>query len=134
MVSQLRFHELWLILGWLLIAVIIALSLIPPLPDYQKTLTFLPEDIDKVGHFLAYFVLMGWFAQIYHLPKQRIWLVGSFIALGVVLEILQGLTGVRHPAWTDALANSFGILMAWAITKGNYQYLLTAFEENYLKS
>lgn len=133
MTPQLHFLKLWLTLGWLLIAVIVFLSLTPALPDYQKTLTFLPEDIDKVEHFISYFILMGWFAQIYHVPKHRLWLVGSFIILGILLELLQGLTGVRHPAWTDVLANSLGISIAWIITKNRYQYLLITFEQKYLK-
>lgn len=133
MTSQLHFRKLWLTLGWLLIAIIIFLSLTPALPNYQKTLTFLPENIDKIGHFFSYFVLMGWFAQIYHVPKQRLWLASSFIILGILLEILQGLTGIRHPTWTDALANSLGILTAWIITKNRCQYLLITFEQKYLK-
>jgi VanZ family protein len=132
MSSPLHFLKLWLVLGWLLIVVISILSLIPSLPTYQSTLNFLPNDIDKVGHVLAYFFLMGWFAQIYHLPKQRLWLVGNFVVLGLMLELLQGLTGTRHPSLIDAFANNLGILIAWIITKDHCQFLLTTFEQKYL--
>lgn len=107
------------------------MSLMPPLPSYQDTFRLLPADADKLAHFLAYFLLMSWFAQIYHLPIQRLQWAGSFILLGLVLEILQGFTGVRHPSWLDALANSLGIMVAWFLTKKQWAYLLINFERKY---
>ena len=63
---------------------------------------------DKLGHLLAYGVLMFWFAGLYH---RRYWsrLAIGFILLGVALEYLQGLTGYRTHDPLDMLANSLGV-------------------------
>ncbi|MCK4864781.1 MAG: VanZ family protein [Gammaproteobacteria bacterium] len=84
--------------------------------------------IDKVGHFFAYFILMAWFAQLYRSPRARLFFVLFFISMGVILEILQGLGGVRFFEYYDMLANTFGVASAWLITKGRLNSLLLSFE------
>ena len=63
-----RYKKLWLLIGYALVTMVVYLSVTssPPLPDVE-----IPY-FDKVGHLLAYFILMGWFAQIYHAKKQRL--------------------------------------------------------------
>ncbi|OQY54377.1 MAG: hypothetical protein B6247_11580, partial [Candidatus Parabeggiatoa sp. nov. 2] len=83
-------------------------------------------------HFIAYFVLMGWFAQIYHAPRQRLYCMIGFLLLGGLLEVLQGLGETRQADWADALANSIGVLVAWQLTKTRLAYVLTYFEQKWI--
>lgn len=123
---NLRFKKLWLIVGWSLVLMVIGLSLMsspPPVPSINYG--------DKFAHILAYFVLMGWFAQLYHAPKQRFNYLIGFILLGGVLEILQSLGGVRYGDWADMLANSTGVLLAWQLTKSRLAYVLVFVEDRF---
>jgi len=122
LISHLRFRKLWIAIGWNLVIAVIILSLIPPPPIMHVDYT------DKIGHLIAYFVLMGWFAQIYHAPRQRIQFVIGFLLLGAVLEILQGFGGVRYAEWADMVANSVGVVLAWQLTKKRWGYVLSTIE------
>jgi VanZ family protein len=96
-----------LLLGWLMIAVILLLSLWPsvPMPNLGISWT------DKLGHFIAYFVLMGWFALLYR-PSAHPVLALRVIALGIVIEILQWFSGYRYFELADIAANTLGVLAA----------------------
>jgi VanZ family protein len=123
MKQGLRYKTLWLSIGISLVVTVILLSLMAPPKDMMDAL---PSD--KLAHFVAYFVLMGWFAQIYHTNKQRwLYLIG-FLMLGLTLEILQGLGGVRHADWVDMLANSAGVISAFLVTKTRLAYILVYIE------
>ncbi len=121
---SLKFKKLWIGVGWGLVLGVIVSSLIPP-PSFTQ----IQGHGDKVAHILAYFVLMGWFAQIYHSNQQRLLYMLGFLLLGVGLEILQGLSGIRHADWLDILANSAGVFLAWYLTKNRFASLL-GFIEN----
>lgn len=110
---SLRYRNLWLSVGWGLVILIIYLSLTthPPQPSVE-----LPFG-DKIGHALAYFTLMSWFAQIYPTSQHRILIAISCILLGGSLEILQGIGGIRVADWWDFLANSTGVLLGWGIVR-----------------
>lgn len=133
---SLQYKTLWLTLGWtLVIGVIIASQAPAPPPMTESLFSFLPyflQDnllhVDKVEHFTAYFVLMGWFAQIYHQPKIRLGYMVGFILLGIAMEILQGLGGIREADWRDALANTVGIWVAWQVMKTRLAYVLVKIE------
>jgi glycopeptide antibiotics resistance protein len=123
MKQTLRYKTLWLSIGISLIITVVLLSLMAPPTDMMDVL---PND--KFGHFIAYFALMGWFAQIYHTNKQRwLYLIG-FLILGLSLEILQGLGGFRHADLFDMLANSAGIISAFLLTKTKLAYILVYIE------
>jgi len=124
----LRFTKLWLSIGWSLVITIIVLSLMPPGP-----ITLDVPYSDKFQHILAYFVLMGWFAQIYHAPTIRLRMMARFILLGIALEILQGIGGLRTSDWTDVVANSVGVVLAWQLTKTQLSNLLAMFERRFLR-
>ncbi|HDN26766.1 MAG TPA: VanZ family protein [Thioploca sp.] len=120
----LRFRKLWLGIGWSLVIAVIVLSLMsspPMIPSIDYG--------DKISHVVAYLVLMGWFAQIYHAPRLRLYYMIGFILLGILLEILQGLGGIRQMDWVDMLANSIGVLVAWQLTKTRLAYVLAYFEQ-----
>lgn len=99
-------HRAWLVVGWVLVAFVVWVTLTPKPP---QDLQLIPH-LDKVGHFLAYALLTAWFAAI--LPGRR-WLTGitfAFIVMGGVLEILQGFTG-RDPSGFDWLIDTGGAVL-----------------------
>ncbi len=125
---QLKYSKLWLALGALLIALIWYLSLTPEPPNTGI------ENGDKIGHFLAYALLMGWFAQIYIQPKPRLWLLLGFILMGVLLEILQGMTEFRTYSYADMAANSSGVFIGLLLSQGPLARLLQQFEQRFVKA
>jgi VanZ family protein len=68
------------------------------------------EGGDKLGHLAGYALLMFWFAQLY--ARRAVWAAG-FIAMGIVLELLQGWLGYRSLEGYDMLANTAGVLLGW---------------------
>lgn len=108
----LRWSRAYWALGVAYVATIIYLTLMfnpPQGPDVPYA--------DKWEHFLAYGVMMGWFAQLLQARSLRLKFALSFALLGGLLEILQGLGGVRHAEWADFAANAtgvgLGLLFTW---------------------
>jgi VanZ family protein len=104
----LRYFPLWLSIGWLLVAAVFYTSLAP-----SGVPTMAPHS-DKVGHFLAYFVLALWFAQLYNTRGRMGWAI-AFIGMGVLLECLQTFIASRTFDVVDLLANTVGVLSGWAL-------------------
>ena len=102
-----RFGKLWLVLGWMLAPLIVVLSLWPKPPELIGF-----EQSDKLTHIIAYSILMLWFANIYPQSSSRLRLSIGFLAMGVCLEFLQGMTEYRQFSYVDMLANGIGILLA----------------------
>lgn len=98
-------RKVWLALGWLWVAVIFYLSLAPHPPEPVHF-----WNVDKLEHALAYAWVMLWFCQ---LAYTRARLAAVFVAMGVVIEFLQGMTGYRYFEYADMLANSTGVLSGW---------------------
>ncbi len=109
--QETRLHYLWfwLCIGFGLVALVVWLSLTPKLPQVGSLFSY-----DKLGHFLAYATLMGWFAQL-HPVSRHLRLALYLIFLGVFLEYLQSLSAVRTPDLVDAIANSLGVLIGWGL-------------------
>lgn len=119
----LTYHRFWLSIGIALILIIIGLSLTPAPPTFEVA------HEDKIGHILAYAVLMSWFVQLYPQRRQHHILAVSFILFGVLLEGLQGLGGVRVADGADMVANSFGVLLGWALGMTRFQNSVYWFEQ-----
>jgi glycopeptide antibiotics resistance protein len=107
-----RFAKFWLTVGWLLVALVVFLSLWPEPP---QPLDFAQSD--KFAHVIAYIVLMLWFANIYPLRPHHLRLSVGFLAMGISLELLQGLSAHRTFSYIDIVANGFGILIGLALAK-----------------
>jgi VanZ family protein len=60
-------------------------------------------------HAGAYFVLMVWFAGLYHRSRHP-FVAAVFIALGIVLDMLQGTTRTRTFDLQDIAADAAGVL------------------------
>ncbi|MBI5890030.1 MAG: VanZ family protein [Nitrosomonadales bacterium] len=120
-------RKVWLSLGWLWVATVFYLSLMPHPPE---PVSF--DGIDKLEHFFAYAGLMLWFCQVYREAGQRVRLFLALAAMGVGIEILQGLGGYRYFESADMLANSTGVLTGWGLAQTMLGKLLIAIERSSL--
>ncbi|MFT5393194.1 MAG: VanZ family protein [Gammaproteobacteria bacterium] len=99
-----RYLGLWRAVGTGLIMVVVFLTLAS-----APIVEGIVEINDKIGHFIAYATLMGWHAQYIGRDTRSQWAVG-FVAMGVVLELLQGASGWRTMDVADIVANSTGVV------------------------
>jgi VanZ family protein len=121
---DLRYRKLWLIIGYLLIALVIFLSLTSNPVDID---TGLPYQ-DKLSHFVAYFSLTLWFMQIYHVRHHVIWWVIFFLCLGMLMEYLQGYDSNRYSELGDMIANTLGVVAAVALARMHLRNILVRLE------
>jgi hypothetical protein len=99
-----RYPALWLLLGGGGIATVIYLSLT------SEPLAVPFAFSDKVGHLLAYAVLMGWCVQLFHRHRILVACGLGLLAMGVGLEFLQGMSG-RYFEYADMAANGLGVFI-----------------------
>ncbi len=70
---------------------------------------------------------MLWFAQLH--PKSRYgWLAGGFIALGILMEVLQSQSATRSGEVWDVAANSLGTVLSWRLALMGMSTLFHQFE------
>ncbi|WP_341676902.1 VanZ family protein [Niveibacterium sp. SC-1] len=105
-VPSLRLAHVWWSIGFVLVATVLVLSLIPDPPQLKE------DPSNWSGHLSAYGVLMAWFARLVP-PARRPLAALLLIAMGVGVEFLQGMTGYRSFDPTDMLANSCGVMLGW---------------------
>jgi VanZ family protein len=120
MAVTLHYRKYWLGVGWLLVAMIVFMTLTPRPQD----LMFGLKVWDKYLHTLGYFAMMGWFVQIYHARQQRLLLAIVLVLLGVMLEFMQYLGGVRYMEVQDMIANGLGVVIAWLLSYTPFARLL----------
>ena len=121
--SQLRYRQLWLVIGISIIIGIIYLSLT------SRGIPVIGNNVnDKLLHTLGYFGLMLWFCQIYNGRIQRFVLMVVFILMGVSLEFLQDYGGVRHFEIADMVANSVGVILGLLAAVKGLDGILAWFE------
>lgn len=111
MLKPLRWPRFWLALWWLAIPATIAVCLVrlPPMA--------LPDNSDKVEHFLAYFLLAGSAVQIYRTRAALVWAGVGLVGMGIGIELAQGaLTATRMADPMDVLANSIGVVAGLCLT------------------
>ncbi|MBB5014703.1 VanZ family protein [Rehaibacterium terrae] len=107
----LRRPRLWLALWLAMVATVIVVSLAPPPPVPQA----IPGS-DKLGHVLAYFLLMAGAVQLFASRAALLAIAVWLAALGLGLEFAQGaLTASRRFELLDALANTAGVLAGLAL-------------------
>ena len=116
-----------MIIGYGLVMLVVTLSLLPSTSP-PKLFAW----SDKLFHVFAYGVLMLWFAQLH--PKSRYgWLVCGFIALGILVEVLQLPVATRTGDVWDVAANSLGAILSWGLALMGMNTLLYHFESWCLK-
>ncbi len=79
---------------------------------------------DKLLHFIAYFGLSGLALLALNPGRRAIYAAVMLIAMGGVLEIVQGFVG-RDASWGDALANALGVVGGCALG-----WIIVVFLEN----
>lgn len=90
-------------MAYAMLAIVAVLSLIPVSNvDIQVS--------DKAMHFVVYFGLSAGFMVLLQQHSNIKWIVGGLVIYGIVLEILQGMTGYRYMEGLDVVANSLGVL------------------------
>ena len=99
-----------IVVGWLMAAAIVWLSLTPSPPSLGFKMS------DKIEHFLGYGSLMFWFCQLYAGRNARIGYGALWTAMGIGLEFAQGALGYRLFEVFDMLANTLGVLIGWALS------------------
>ena len=123
---DMRLRCFWTLSGWGLIVTVIMLSLLP-MPSPKLGL-ILFDNIDKVEHALTYATLTLWFAQI--CPRCTWAGIGlKLLTLGVIIELLQGVTTYRNFSFWDMGANTLGILIGWSLSIAGLSRALTHFED-----
>lgn len=122
---ELRYFKLWLAIGYALMAFIIYMSLTSEPVEIELDLPYQ----DKFFHALAYFSLMGWFAQIFHVQSQRVAFAIAFILMGAILEYMQSFDPARYYETEDMIANTLGVAIAVLMAKRTaFRLLLVKFE------
>ena len=119
-----RFRVLWLVIGYLLIALVVFLSLTS---SPVKIDTNLPYQ-DKLFHTLAYFVLTFWFMQIYHIRHHQFAWAIFFMCLGLLLEYFQSFDPQRYSEAGDMVANVLGVGAAVILSGTRFRFMLVNFE------
>ena len=103
----------WRLLAWMGVAIVSSLSLVPlPVPAQLEF-----WNSDKLVHVGMYAALMLCFGRGYH---RQHWLKIAFLlaSLGLLIEILQGLTPTRQASLLDECANAVGVvIMLWALQR-----------------
>ena len=119
----LRWSRLWWGLGYLLVAGVVVISLIPvpELPDLGI------DWLDKLLHLAAYAFLMTWFVQL-HPPARYALLAAGVASMGVGLELLQALTQYRSLELLDMTANALGVVAGWGLGAMGINTLFLKFE------
>lgn len=121
---MLYYRNIWLSIGWFLVLLIWVMSLIPVPESIDIKITY----FDKVEHMLAYFMLMAWFAQLYHKRSTRLLYAVGFVAMGLVIEVMQGMGEVRLFDLNDIVANIAGVILAWLFVTGSLTEILAKLE------
>lgn len=124
---SLKYRKLWLLIGWGLILIIWYLSLTPSPPEIGVKLW------DKLNHFIAYAVLMGWFGQLYQEKRWQIFWLIFFTIMGIGIEIIQGMGEHRFFEYNDMLANFIGTVAALLVLSLKGDGILSWFEQRVLK-
>lgn len=118
-----HFSRLWLLLGALLVAVVIYVSVLP-VPEVAMGVM----SHDKLIHLSVYLLLMSWFAQIYRHDLTRLLLAVALVVMGIGIEFWQGTTPSRLFDPFDMLANTCGVILAWALAYTPFGSLLQSFD------
>ena len=113
---------MWWAIGLGLVALVIYLSLTPYPPDAPKVEGF------ALGHFMAYFALMGWWAQLATPGRARLVVAMVLVGMGVGLECLQMLVPNRTFDLDDMRDNALGVGAAFVVTLSPLGEVLVALE------
>jgi VanZ family protein len=127
-VNKLRFSNLWLTIGFVLVMLVVGASLMPNPP-----IAALFRGNDKLAHFAAYIAITFWFGQIYNRNRVRWTIALAFVILGMSLEYLQRMSGYRTFEYADMGANASGVLCALLLAQTPLSKGLAVIERSWLR-
>ena len=122
----LRLKPLWLVLGWMMVATVVYLALMPypPQPmDFNSS--------DKLEHAAAFAGMTLWFFQIVA-ARRRLAVGAALLLLGIGIEIAQSFTPTRDFEYADMVADGVGILMGAWLARGWAGKVLATLERKLL--
>ena len=91
------------------LVVVLVAALVPP----QALVS--PVMWDKANHVLA-FAVLGMLACLAY-PERKVPVLLGLVAYGVLIELLQSLTGYRNGDALDVVADAVGLLFGWTCTR-----------------
>lgn len=107
----LRHIWLWRGIGRVLIALSLLIALLPA-PHVIGSVAF----GDKIGHALAFALLMLWYAQLYAGRERRLCAAG-LVLFGALIEVLQTLVPYRSGDLWDLLADTLGVGLGYLLAR-----------------
>jgi VanZ family protein len=115
-----KFKSLWQILGYIFIAIIYLICLMPIDSSASPDI----PGFDKLVHGSIYLFITLWFLQL-NLRQKTLKAFILFVLMGLSIECLQSFTPYRQFEWFDVLANSSGSFIAILVFKsGKGEFLL----------
>lgn len=105
----------WHVIAWIMVTVVVWASLTDSPPSLPNVVAW-----DKAQHFVAYAAMSFWFGSVF---TRSIKWPFFLVVLGVTLEYLQGIGGIREMDAMDMLANTIGVSLGWALTYTVLGYL-----------
>jgi len=127
-IRHLRFKRLWLAMGLLLVSGV-TLASVTSIPAQVNSLFI----NDKLTHVAVYACLMGWFTQIFRHDLTRLLFVIALSALGIGIEFIQATVPSRQFEVLDMIANTSGVVLAWALAYTWVGTILWRFENLFFK-
>ncbi len=128
-VRHLYYARFWFLLGVLLVLGVIYAS-VADVPELVKSVNI----SDKIIHVVVYAGLMGWFTQIFRHDLTRLAFVFLLVFMGVTMEFIQAATPTRQFEVLDMIANTCGVILAWALAYTWVGNILWWFESLFVAS
>lgn len=123
MPAIMHYRKFWIMLGIFYITFIL-------LASFAKTPSVNSHfsHTDKIIHMLIYFILVGWFVQLYKEKTTQLFILLAAVLLGLLIEIMQGMTSYRSFDYVDEIANSIGAAGAFLLSGTFFATLLSRFD------
>lgn len=118
----LRWRVWWLGLGWLMVAALVYVCLMPNPPE-PVSFPF----VDKAEHAGSFAWLSWWFLQIVARPR-RLHAAAALMLLGVGIEIAQAFTPTRDFEVADMAADGVGIALGALLARTRLGTVLAGIE------
>jgi len=120
--QSLRWRALWFGLGWLMVAGLVWLSLMPN-PPQPLSFAF----ADKLEHAAGFAWLALWFLQIVA-ARRRLPAMAALLLLGTAIEVAQSFTATRLFEFADIAADAAGIVLGALLAQTGLGGLLAGIE------
>ena len=110
----LRYAQRWQIAGIVILTLVFASAVIPPIwPDDREFQPWL-IDADKLLHAVTFVFLAAWFAGQYR--PRAYWRIGAgLMAFGALIEVAQRFISYRSAELLDLVADTLGIVVGLLI-------------------